>query len=35
MRGDRDAFKMLAEHAGLGNGSGLGILVYAAMMLRH
>jgi hypothetical protein len=35
MRGDRDAFKMLGEHAGLGSGSGLGILVYAAMMLRH
>jgi hypothetical protein len=35
MRGERDAFKMLGEHAGLGGGSGLGILVYAAMLLRH
>lgn len=35
MRGERDAFKMLGEHAGLGGGSGLGILVYVAMMLRH
>lgn len=35
MRGERDAFKVLGEHAGLGGGSGLGILVYAAMMLRH
>lgn len=35
MRGERDAFKMLGEHVGFGNGAGLGILVYAAMMLRH
>ena len=35
MRGERDAFKMLAEHAGAGSGTGLGILVYAAMMLTH
>jgi hypothetical protein len=35
MRGERDAFKMLGEHAGFGGGTGLGILVYAAMMLRH
>jgi hypothetical protein len=35
MRGERDAFKMLGEHAGFGSATGLGILVYAAMMLRH
>lgn len=35
MRGERDAVRMIGEHAGLGGGSGLGILVYVAMMLRH
>ena len=35
LRGERDAFKVLGEHAGFGGGSGVSLLVYLAMILGH
>lgn len=35
IRGERDAFKVLGEHAGLGGSAGLAMLVWAALAFGH